>query len=56
MGIPRDHKEAAEKNRRGQAGLDSVHRDKRAAAPKDPGADRSAESADKAKRDWNKDK
>ena len=52
MGVPRDHDEAARKNRAGQRSLDEVHEQKKRAAERDPQIDRSRENADKAAREW----
>ena len=48
--MPRTHKEGQDKNRRGQRSLEDVHEQKRKAASKDPGADRSRENLEKFKR------
>jgi hypothetical protein len=52
MGVPKSHADAQEKNRRGAASNLSVEEGKHAAATKDPGADRSRENVETAKRDW----
>lgn len=54
MSVPRDHGEAARKNKHGQRSLDQVHASKKRAAERDPQHDRSKENAERVKREWKK--